>query len=128
MRAKEFIAEIKVGKIGKRRQNPTRGLHKFRDSQFADRVYELNRAMMAAASTDGTFVPDMDSESWAGKNNISAPYTEAEQKMLIMAYKAVGSDYKDLNHGDLRSQELDSTNKSSPVTPFMGYSKKKTSK
>lgn len=121
MRAHQFIVEKKVGKLGKRRQQSTRGLHKFRDSNFADRTYELNRAMMAAASTDGTFVPEIDSESWAGKNNISAPYTEAEQNMLKMAYKALGSDFDDLNHGDLRSQELVSTNKSSPVTAFKGY-------
>jgi hypothetical protein len=121
MRAHQFIVEKKIGKLGKRRQQSTRGLHKFRDPKFADRVYELNRAMMATACTDGSFVPEIDSESWAGKNNISAPYTQAEQDMLKMAYKAIGSDYDDMNHGDLRSQELDSTNKASPMTAFKGY-------
>jgi len=47
MRATEFIAEDKVGKISKRNQNATVGLNKFRDQKFADRVYELNRIMMA---------------------------------------------------------------------------------
>jgi len=121
MRAREFIAEQTVGKIGKRRQQATRGLHKFRDEQFADRVYELNRVMMAAASTDGTFVPDLDGESWAGRHDVAAPYTQQEADMLKKAYQATGAWNQDLNHGDLRSQELESTNKQSPLKGFAGY-------
>jgi hypothetical protein len=71
--------------------------------------------MMAVASTDGTFVPDIDGESWAGRNNVAAPYTPEEQEMLKKAYQAIGSHYEDLNHGDLKSQELTSTNNASPV-------------
>jgi hypothetical protein len=41
--------------------------------------------------------------------------------MLEKAFQAVGSDYEDLNHGDLKSKELESTNKRSPVTGFAGY-------
>lgn len=121
MRAREFVSEAKIGKLRKRQQNATRGLHKFRDESYQDRIYELNRIMMAAAATDGTFVPDMDSESWAGRYDIAAPYTQAEQNMLKIAYKVNGSDYKDLNHGDLRSQESPTTNKTSPVNSFKGY-------
>ena len=72
MRATEFVTEDRVGEITKRNRYATVGLHTFKDTAFADRVYELNRIMMAVASTDGTFVPDVDSESWAGRNNISA--------------------------------------------------------
>ena len=121
MRAQEFVAEDKVGKISKRLDMATVGLNKFRDAQFADRTYELNRIMMAVASTDGTFVPEIDGESWAGRNNVAAPYTPEEQDMMKMAFKAAGAVYKDLNHGDLRSQEIPGTNKSSPVTGFKGY-------
>lgn len=124
MKINEVIVEAKIGKLGKRRRQATRGLHKFRDKDFADRVYELNRVMMAAATTDGTFVPDIDGESWAGRHDIAAPYTQAEQDMLLKAYKAVGSDYKDINKGDLRSQELDTVNKKSPMSAFKGYKKK----
>jgi len=123
MKINEVINEGKIGKIGKRRRQATRGLHKFRDKKFADRVYELNRVMMAAATTDGTFVPEIDGESWAGRHDIAAPYTEAEQNMLLKAYKAVGTSYKDLNKGDLRSQELDTVNKNSPVAGFKGFKK-----
>ena len=121
MRATEFVAEDKVGKISKRLDLATVGLNKFRDAKFADRVYELNRVMMAVASTDGTFVPDLDGESWAGRNNIAAPYTPEEQNMLKMAYKAVGSRHEDLNHGDLRSQEHPAVNTTSPMQGFKGY-------
>ena len=121
MRAQEFVTEDKVGKISRRLDTATVGLHKFRDMQFADRVYELNRIMMAVASTDGTFVPELDGESWAGRNNIAAPYTPEEQDMLKMAYKAIGSHHEDLNHGDLRSQEHPAVNTTSPVKAFAGY-------
>ena len=124
MRATEFISESKIGKIGNRKQMATKGLHKFRDENMADRMYELNRIMMAAASTDGTFVPDMDGESWAGRYNIAAPYTQEESDMLMMAYTAAGSDYHDINKGDLKSKELDGTNTQSTIKPFKGYKRK----
>ena len=121
MRATEFVAEDRVGKMSKRQNQATVGLNKFRDSQFADRVYELNRIMMAAASTDGTFVPELDGESWAGRNNVAAPYTQQEQDMLKKAYQAVGSHHEDMNHGDLRSQEHPAVHTSSPIKAFAGY-------
>lgn len=120
MRAKEFIVEKKVGDISKRHQQSTRGLHVFANSNF-DRTYDLNRVMMAVATTDGTFVPDMDQESWAGKFNTSHAYTETEADMLKQAYKAAGVKFKDLNNGDHDSLELDSTNTQSPIKPFKGY-------
>ena len=45
------------------------------------------------------------------------PYTDVEQNMLEKAFQAVGSDFEDLNHGDLTSKELEDTHKSSPVAP-----------
>lgn len=125
MRANEFINESKVGKVGKRRSAATKGLNKFRDRDFADRIYELNRVMMAAACNDGdNFVEVVDAESWAGRNNIAAPYTEVEQRMLEKAYKVTGAVHHDLNRGDLDSEELKSTNTKSTLKPFKGYKKK----
>ena len=121
MRAREFVAEAKVGPVGKRRSYATRGLHKFRDEQFADRIYELNRVMMATACTDGTFVPELDGESWSGRHDVAAPYTQQEADMLQRAYEATGAWNQDLNQGDMKSQELPSINKVSPVTAFKGY-------
>jgi hypothetical protein len=122
MRASEFISEGQtVGRLSKTKSYATVGLHKFVDPAHADRIYELNRIMMATASTDGTFVPDVDGESWVGRWNLAAPYTKEEHDMLKMAYKAIGSDVSDLNHGDLRSLEIPSTNTVSPVKAFKGY-------
>lgn len=121
MRANEFVAESKVGRISKTKQFATVGLHKFRDETFQDRFYELERVMRAAAMTDGTFVPDLDAESWAGRHDIAAPYTKVEADKMKAAYKATGSAHKDLNNGDLRSQEIPSTNKTSPIQAFKGY-------
>ena len=124
MRANEFISEGQsVGRLSKTKSFATVGLNKFVDPSRADRTYELNRIMMAAASTDGTFVPDIDGESWAGRFNIAAPYTPEEQNMLKMAYKAIGSEFKDLNKGDLRSQEIPSTSTVSPIKAFKGYAR-----
>lgn len=122
MRAREFIAEQQIGDISKRLRYATRGLHKFRDGQFADRIYELNRIMMAVASNDGQeFVNEIDSESWAGRNDIAAPYTKEESDMLKLAYKVVGSKHHDLNRGDMRSQEHPGVHVTSPVQAFGGY-------
>lgn len=124
MRANEFITEAKKrAKITKRQGQSSVGLDVFRDKEFADRFYELNRIMMAVASSDGISPVSIDQESWAGRENIAAPYSQIEQKMLADAFKAVGSYHKDLVNGDMRSQELPDTNKVSPVKGFQGFKK-----
>ena len=122
MRASEFITEDKVGAISKRLRYATRGLHKFRAQKFADRIYELNRVMMAVASNNGQeFVNELDSESWSGRHDVAAPYTKEEADMLKMAYDAVGSRHWDLNHGDMDSEEHPAVNSTSPIQGFKGY-------
>lgn len=124
MRLQEIIVEQKVGDVGKRRRFATVGLHKFRDDNFADRTYELNRVMMAVAQTDGKDAPiTIDNESWSGRHNIAAPYTPEEHEMMKKAFQAVGSWFQDLNHGDTDSDELPgkSINKQSPIKAFKGY-------
>jgi hypothetical protein len=126
MRAHEFITEeshgTRAGKVSKRQQQSTVGLNVFAISQY-DRTYDLNRVMMAVASTDGETIPDLEQESWVGKQNTAHPYTQVEQDMLKIAYKAAGIPFKDLNKGDLDSEELDSTQDQSPIKPFKGYKK-----
>jgi hypothetical protein len=41
--------------------------------------------------------------------------------MLKQAFKAAGAEYKDLNSGDMDSEELESTNTTSPMQGFKGY-------
>jgi len=122
MRAQEFLVEKQEGKIRHRHQKAMRGLNRFRDPGGYDRTYELNRVMMAVACADGTNAPiDMDAASWVGKYNTAHPYTDEEAAMMKQAFKAVGSETHDMNHGDNRSQEPDDTYKVSPVKGFKGY-------
>jgi len=125
MRASEFISESKIGKISNRQQYATRGLNIFsKKIDSYDRLYDLNRLMMAVASSDGVNPIVMDAESWVGKHNTTHPYTKEEQDMLKLAYKAAGLAYKDLNNGDMDSEELPGTNAQSIVKPFKGYKRK----
>jgi hypothetical protein len=119
MRAKEFIDESKKGTLTSRQQQPTRGLHKFSDADRWNGDYTLYRLGLAVAATDGKIIPDMDTESWIGKSKLAAPYSKAEEEMLKIAYKVAGANYQDLNHGDSNSQELTSTNTTSPVANWM---------
>ena len=121
MRAQEFITE-QDGKIGKRRQVATVGLNLFSDAERTSSDYTLNRVMMAVACADGTNKPiDMDANSWVGKKRSAHPYTKIEQNMLKQAFKAAGANWKDLNHGDMDSEEHPAVNTSSPVQGFKGY-------
>jgi hypothetical protein len=115
MRAREFIGESGIAKISKRNSSATRGLDKFRDSAGLDRIYELNRVMMAVAATDGKVEPNVSKESWSGRFNTAHPYTREEQQMLEKAFKAVGSEYHDLNNGDMMSREPEDTQTKSAV-------------
>lgn len=115
MRAKDFIVEKKQGKMTKRQQQPTKGVHVYSDREKADSTYVGFKMGQAVAGTDGTFVPEIDAKSWAGKKKTTHPYSKEEAEMLKQAYKAVGAKWEDLNHGDMDSQELDSTNKFGPV-------------
>ena len=120
MRAREFVTEQK-GQITKRQQWGTVGLHLFGDASRTNSSYTLNRLMMALAATDGTNDPDIDEESWIGKLKSAHPYTRVEAEMLKRAYQAVGASYKDINNGDLESQEPPGGNPKSVVLPFKGY-------
>jgi hypothetical protein len=121
MRASEFVTEAR-GKIGARRQMPTRGLNIFWDGTRTDSDYTLNRVMMAVACADGTDAPiEINDMSWIGRDRSAHPYTDEEQQMMKQAYKAVGAVWKDLNDGDMNSQEVESTNTTSPVKGFRGY-------
>jgi hypothetical protein len=121
MRAREFIAE-RDGTIGTRRQAATVGLDVFGDKERMSSDYTLNRVMMAVACADGTNKPiDMDAKSWLGKKRSAHPYTKVEQNMLRQAFKAAGADWKDLNNGDMDSEEHPAVNTTSPVVSFKGY-------
>lgn len=121
MRAREFIIEAENADLSNRKRFPTRGLNLYSDSERWNSDYTMNRVGMAAAATDGTFVPDIDTKSWVGKHKSAHPYTKEEQNMLKMAYQAAGAAWHDLNNGDMDSEEPPGGNTVSPIQGFKGY-------
>jgi hypothetical protein len=115
MKVYEVISEAKQARPTKRQSQSSKGMHLFGDAEKANSDYVQFRLGMAVASTDGKTMPNIDSKSWIGKKKAAFPYTQEEADMLKLAYKAVGADYKDLNHGDMKSRELDTINKVSSV-------------
>ena len=124
MRANEFMAESSQKKVSKRQSQSTKGLNTYGDSEHVSGDYTAYRLGMAVAGANGKDPLQMPAKSWVGKNKSTHPYTQEEQDMLMQAYKAVGAEYKDLNHGDMRSKELDDTHKTSPILGFAGYGAK----
>lgn len=117
MKINEIIVEsIKQGKLTKRQQESTRGLHRYYDAEKANTDYTHYRIMMACAATDGKIKPDMDGKSWHGKMKTAHPYTQEEVDMLKIAYDIAGANWEDMNRGDLESCEVKAAiNTKSPV-------------
>lgn len=128
MRANEFISESSNGKMPKRAKQASKGVNTYGDGEHVSGDYTAYRLGLAVAGADGVNPLTIDKKSWIGKNKSTHPYTKEEQDMLKQAYGAVGATYNDENHGDMRSLELDDTNKSSPVIGFKGFSSEKKSK
>lgn len=119
MRAREFIFEENIVHNGKKpHRNAEMAMPAaHRVSGTADRTYDLNRIMMSVAASDHLHGVPVPTTSWAGKNNISTPYTKAESDMLKRAYEAMGADWDDAlkpNYTEL-SLETKDVNKVSPV-------------
>jgi nicotinamide mononucleotide adenylyltransferase len=109
------LHESSQAKISKRKQQSTAGLNTYGDSEHVSGDYTAYRLGMAVAGANGKDPIDMKAKSWIGKKKSTHPYTQEEQDMLKQAYEAVGAEYTDLNAGDMKSKELDSTHKVSPV-------------
>ena len=115
MKVTEIISEAKQAKITKRQSQSSRGISTYSDAERANSDYVAFKMGQAMAATDGKTTPVIDAKSWYGKKKTVHPYTEIENEMFKKAAKAVGADYDDVNHGDMRSLELDSIQKTSPV-------------
>lgn len=119
MKVHDIISESsKAGKIKDIDRQATKGLHTYKDGkkqhEFAS-DYAHYRLGMALAGSDGHSPLDIDYKSWVGKKKTAHPYTKEEDAMLKQCYPLIGANYEDVNNGDMRSQELKDTNKSSPV-------------
>jgi hypothetical protein len=115
MKVYDVISEAASAKITKRQSQSSRGISTYSDAEKANSDYVAFKLGQAMAATDGKTVPEIDAKSWFGKKKTVHPYTEVENEMFKMAARAVGAKYDDVNHGDMQSRELDSTNKVSPV-------------
>lgn len=115
MKIQEIIVEATSSKPTKRQTQSTKGMNIYKDGETWTSDYSGYRLGMAVAGTDGKIEPNMDAESYIGKKKLTYPYTKEEQEMLKKAYKTVGVTYVDINHGDMDSKELDTTNRVSPV-------------
>lgn len=130
MRARDFVREGFSAKpkaqLNPDHQSTSSGTHLARDPGGYDRIYHLNRFMMAAACADGkdkNKIPNIDASSWNEKYNTIHPYTEAEHNMIHQAMATVPTDGGEIVK-DHRSQEPDYVHKTSPVTGFKGYKRK----
>lgn len=118
MKVREIISEAAGSKLSKREQEATAGLHTYDDGPSLGTFgsdYGQYRLMMALACADGKTPPNMDATSWIAKKKTAHPYTDVEAEMLKQSYGVIGLKYDDLNKGDTKSKELDSTNKTSPI-------------
>ena len=117
MKIFDIISESSQQKISKRQQQSTAGLNTYGDSERMSGDYTSYRLGMAVAGANGKdpLPAEMKAKSWVGKKKTTHPYTSEEQDMLKQAYDVVGANYQDTNKGDMKSRELDSTNKVSPV-------------
>jgi hypothetical protein len=115
MKILDIITERKDGKLTKRQQQSTTGVNIYSDAEKASGDYTAYRLGMAVAGANGKDPIEIDAKSWIGKKKSTHPYTKQEQDMLKQAYKAVGASWKDLNKGNMDSDELNSTNTVSAV-------------
>jgi hypothetical protein len=125
MRATEFITEGNKGTMHDNHAAASQGAYKFRDDG-TDRIYHLNQVMKAVAMADGksTKALKMDDESFAGKNNMAYPYSEAEHNMMQQAFNTVSPSEVHKLVGSHKSTEPEDTNKVSPHKAFKGYKRK----
>ena len=116
MRAIEFVKEGKVTPRSPEHDAASHGASRLRDVGGYDRVYHMNRIMMAAAMADGqsTKAVDSPSETWFEKYNTAHPYTKEEDNMIRAAMKTVPTDGSHVSKFGKSTEPVD-TQKISPI-------------
>ena len=116
MRAKDFVQEGKVTDRHPDHDAASQGASRTRDVGGYDRVYHMNRLMMAMAMADGKSTKGVDSpaETWFEKYNTHHPYTKEEDNMVRAAMNTVPTDGKHISKFG-KSVEPHDTHKVSPV-------------
>jgi hypothetical protein len=79
--------------------------------------YDFARLSDYIAGSDGKNNPTAPDQSWAGRNNIAAPYTDIEAEMIKKACEEYGIEWDDVMEPDKSgySEEPDTVNNKSPV-------------
>jgi len=123
MRAKEFVAEGHPNagtghttELATDHDNVMKGASRSRDIGGYDRVYHMNRLMMAMAMHDGKGPHPVDSakDTWFEKYNTMHPMTQEEDNMIRGAMKTVPTDGKHVSKF-AHSKEAEGGNVASPV-------------
>jgi hypothetical protein len=116
MRAREFVKEGKVTHRSHEEDSVGQGVSRTRDVGGYDRVYHMNRLMMAMGVADGrsTNAVDSPAETWAQKFNTHHPYTKEEDNKIKAAMKTVPTDGAEISKFS-KSVEPKDTNTTSPV-------------
>lgn len=114
--SKIMEAKPTVDQIPKEFVDSAKGSTLMRDIGGYDRIYHLNRIMMATAMADGRSKSpvDMQPHSWYEKYNIAFPYTDIEHMMVNQAMATIPTDGKELAKRS-ESKEAEDTQKTSPI-------------
>jgi hypothetical protein len=99
MRASEFLTEGE-GKMHDHHAQATQGVYKSRDIGGYDRIYHLNRMMMAMGMADGKSTNKVDNvavDTWFEKYNTIHPMTQEEYNKIRAAMKTIPTDGKTIN-------------------------------
>jgi len=116
MKANEFVREGKTSHRHPHHDAASLGVIRTRDIGGYDRIYHMNRMMMAMAMADGESIKAVDSpqDTWAEKYNTHHPYTKEDDNKIRSAMKTVPTDGKIISKFS-KSEEPADTNKTSPV-------------
>ena len=116
MKIKEIVSEGKTTEMHPNHQAAHAGsIFRTRDVGGYDRVYHMNRFMMAMAKADGKSTKAVDSpaDTWFEKYNTVHPYTDAERNMALAAMNTVPTDGSEIST-DSKSREDHEIHKVSP--------------
>ena len=119
MKINEIISESKTTELDPDHEAAHTGnIVRARDVGGYDRVYHMNRLMMAMAKADrkSTKAVDSPADTWFEKYNTIHPYTDEETNMVKSALKTVPSQAQFVSK-DKKSREPDHVHRTSPVNP-----------
>jgi hypothetical protein len=123
MRAREFVSEGHpnagtghTSDLHGHHDNVMRGVSRSRDVGGYDRIYHMNRLMMAMAMHDGKGTHPVDSakDTWFEKYNTMHPMTQEEDNMIRGAMKTIPTDGQHVSKFS-KSKEPDDVHRVSPV-------------